>query len=115
MLVNIPSSKKVKSLRGAKLDNIKEFKYLCHCSTLSMTLSAGKHKPGLKATSLRKYGWKSNLDMPIKIKFFRACAESILLYDSETWTVTKTLKMLHTVAEESTIISWYHQLERPQN
>ena len=36
--------------------------------------------------------WKSKLDRPTKIKFFRACVESILLYGSETWTVTKTFE-----------------------
>ena len=32
------------------------------------------------------------LDRTIKIKFFRACVESILMYGSETWTVTKALE-----------------------
>ena len=32
--------------------------------------------------------WKSNLPRPSKIKLFQAPVESILLYGSETWTVT---------------------------
>ena len=36
--------------------------------------------------------WKSNLDRKIKIKIFKACVESILLYGSETWTITKNME-----------------------
>ena len=39
--------------------------------------------------------WKYNLTRPSKIKLFQATVESILLYGSETWTVTtKIRKML---------------------
>jgi len=35
--------------------------------------------------------WKSNLPRRLKINFFRATVESILLYGSKTWTMTKEL------------------------
>ena len=36
--------------------------------------------------------WKSSLSRQLKIRFFRATVESVLLYGSETWTLTKALK-----------------------
>ena len=35
--------------------------------------------------------WKSNLSKNIKIKLFQATMESVLLYGSDTWTVTKKI------------------------
>ena len=35
--------------------------------------------------------WKCNLHKSLKIRFFRACVESILLYNSETWTLTQAM------------------------
>ena len=32
--------------------------------------------------------WKSNLQRPLKIQFFRATVESVLLYGAECWTLT---------------------------
>ena len=37
--------------------------------------------------------WKSSLDRKLKIRFFRACLESVLLYGSETWTITAKIKL----------------------
>jgi hypothetical protein len=56
-----------------------------------MTSNAVKLRHGLQHNKLEKI-WKSKLDRTIKIKFFRACVESILMYGSETWTVTKALE-----------------------
>ena len=36
--------------------------------------------------------WTSNLSRKLKVRLFLATVESVLLYGSETWTVTKTLK-----------------------
>ena len=35
--------------------------------------------------------WKSDLTKEIKLGFFRAAVESILLYGSECWTLTKSM------------------------
>ena len=35
--------------------------------------------------------WTSNISRAIKIRLFSATVESVLLYGSETWTLTKTL------------------------
>ena len=37
--------------------------------------------------------WKSHMSQRVKLSFFLATVESILLYGSETWTMTKTLEM----------------------
>ena len=36
--------------------------------------------------------WQSDLRRDLKINLFQATAESILLYGSETWTMTESLK-----------------------
>ena len=36
--------------------------------------------------------WKSNLNRKLKIRFFIATVESVLLYGSETWTINRTLQ-----------------------
>ena len=37
--------------------------------------------------------WKSSLNRNLKVKLFGACVESILLYNSETWTVTRSMEI----------------------
>ena len=37
--------------------------------------------------------WKSDLDRNLKLRFFRACVESILLYGSETWTISRKMEL----------------------
>ncbi|XP_077868031.1 uncharacterized protein LOC144357878 [Saccoglossus kowalevskii] len=36
--------------------------------------------------------WRSNMSRSFKTQFFRATAESILLYGAETWTLTKAME-----------------------
>ena len=36
--------------------------------------------------------WSSNLTRNLKIRLFRATVESVLLYNSETWTINKSLQ-----------------------
>ena len=36
--------------------------------------------------------WKSNITATLKRNFFRALVESVLLYRSEAWTLTKKLE-----------------------
>ena len=36
--------------------------------------------------------WQSNISVKTKIAFFKACVESILLYGSETWSMTKRVQ-----------------------
>ena len=45
---------------------------------------------GIACNSLNNI-WRSNLTKSIKLKFFQATVESVLLYGSETWTVTNKI------------------------
>ena len=36
--------------------------------------------------------WKSNMNWKIKVRLFRATVESVLLYNSETWTINKNMQ-----------------------
>ena len=43
-----------------------------------------------KACHKLKQIWKSTMNRKLKIQIFRATIETILLYGSETWTITQT-------------------------
>ena len=45
-----------------------------------------------KACHKLKQIWKSTMNRKLKIRIFRATIEIILLYGSETWTITKTFE-----------------------
>ena len=92
LLVNIPSSSRVQALNSTELVSVKEFKYLGSSLPDSFhDFKCRKAQAWVACNKLEKI-WKSKLDRTIKIKFFRACVESILMYGSETWTVTKALE-----------------------
>ena len=44
------------------------------------------------ACNRRHHVWQSNISVKTKIAFFKACVESMLLYGSETWSMTKRLQ-----------------------
>ena len=90
---NINSHYNIKTLKGESLKNVKDFKYLgAHVPTSLHDLNCRKALAWSAANKLERI-WKSNLNRDLKIKFFRACVESILLYNSETWTLTKTMEI----------------------
>ena len=77
---------------GTKLKCVEDFKYLgswVHKSANDLNI-----RIALAWTALNKMTivWKSSLSRQLKIRFFRATVESVLLYGSETWTLTKALK-----------------------
>jgi hypothetical protein len=89
LLVNIPTTSNVQTLDGTNLENIKDFKYLGSSLPDSFhDFKCRKAQAWVACNKLEKI-WKSKLDRTIKIKFFRACVESILSYGSETWTSTQ--------------------------
>ena len=74
------------------MKNVKDFKYLGSSLPDSFhDFKCRKAQAWVACNKLEKI-WKSKLDRTIKIKFFRACIESILLYGSETWTVTQAFE-----------------------
>ena len=56
-------------------------------------MNARKGKAWGACCSLRKI-WKSDLQQSIKIRIFTALVESVFLYGSETWTMTKRLNKI---------------------
>ena len=81
----------MKTKDGEAIKEVSNFKYLG-----AWTESTGKDVKVRKALAwsachnLSKV-WKSNLALKIKIRLFIATVESVLLYGSETWTMTKSL------------------------
>ena len=55
--------------------------------------------------------WKSNMNRKIKVRLFRATVESVLLYNSETWTINKNMQKridgcYTSVLRQATNTSW---------
>jgi hypothetical protein len=76
----------------ATINFVKNFKYLgswlLNCTEDFEIRTA----LALKACILLVEIWKSNsISTAVKIKLFRACVESTLLYSAVTWTLTDTL------------------------
>ena len=82
----------VKALSGEKIKIVENFKYLG-----SWTESTEKDlqiRKALAWTACHKLDkiWTSKLSRKVKIKLFTVTVESVLLYGSEAWTLTSTLK-----------------------
>ena len=89
---NIADPSEIKSLSGESLKRAKDFKYLgAYLPSSEHDFNTRKALAWSAVNKLERV-WKSGLDKSLKIKFFRACVESILLYNSETWTLTQTME-----------------------
>ena len=80
------------TLEGHQLKVVKDFVYLgSHISTTEKDITV---RIGKAWTALSKLNtiWKSNLPDNIKRNFFQAIVTSVLLYGSNTWTLTKKLE-----------------------
>jgi len=89
LLVNIPPTTNVTTLDGTEIQNITEFIYLG--SSVPDSFQDFKYRKAQAWSACNKLTkiWKSSLERATKIRFFRACVESILIYGSETWTITQ--------------------------
>ena len=92
MVLNAPGEDTIKSLSGATLKRFDTFKYLG--SHLPSSLQDSYIRKAMAWDACNKLGCicKSDLDRDLKIRFFRACIESVQLYGSETWTITAKMK-----------------------
>ena len=95
MVFNHQDDVTVKTSTGAILEVVEDLKYLgSWTQSSSKDINTRKARAWRACNKLTKI-WKSNLPRSSKIKLFQATVESILLYGSETWTVTtKVRKML---------------------
>jgi hypothetical protein len=115
MMYNIEDLQHLKTSSGAELKHVRDFKYLG--SWVETTEKDIKIRKALawKALNKMKTIWRSRMTRDTKVRLFRATVESVLLYGSETWTMTPALekslngcytRMLRTVLD----VKWYHHL-----
>ena len=90
MLYNQADAKLV-TLEGNNLKQVEDFRYLG--SWIASSKRDMEIRIGLAWKALNKMDkiWKSNLCRSLKIQFFRATVESVMLYGAESWTLTKAM------------------------
>ena len=76
-------------LEGKNLECVTNFEYLSSWISRKSRDIASYKKTTWPALHKLDNIWKSNLPRWLRIQFFRAGAESILLYGAESWTLTK--------------------------
>ena len=93
MTLNIPEEESsLVGSTGNQLEKVDDFVYLgAWIATTERDLRVRKAKAWTACHKLKKI-WKSSLRRGMKIRLFVATVESILLYGSETWTLTESLK-----------------------
>ena len=82
----------LKSVKGNTLDCVSDFKYLG--SSMESTQKDINVRIALAWAAMNNMStiWQSELSNKMKIGFFRAAIESILIYGAECWTLTKKLE-----------------------
>ena len=82
----------ITTVEGHTLKQVDDFQYLgSWIDTCSKDISI---RIGKAWTALLKLNtiWKSNMSESLRVQFFRATVETVLLYGSTAWTLTKALK-----------------------
>ena len=93
LTTNIKTTYDIKSLSGEGLKHVANFKYLgAYIPSCSHDFNIRKALAWSAINKLERI-WKSSMSRELKLKFFRACIESILIYNSETWTLTRALEI----------------------
>ncbi|XP_072037137.1 uncharacterized protein [Amphiura filiformis] len=94
MVFNQQTEVDVRTADGTSLEVVKDFKYLgAWIKSSEQDIKTRKALAWMACNKLTKI-WKSHLPRQIKVKLFHATVESILLYGSETWTVTTKIRKL---------------------
>ena len=89
---NTDNTNKIKSLNGNEINKVNDFKYLgSYISSTEKDLDIRLAKSWSALNAMNKI-WKSNLKDKLKRNFFRATVESVLVYGSTTWTMTKAME-----------------------
>ena len=79
----------IKSLNNTLLKMVSDYVYLgSYISSSEKDFMTRKGKAWTACNALHKI-WSSNLSRDFKLKIFHAAIEPILLYGSETWTLSK--------------------------
>ena len=83
-----PTRRKLVTLKGNKLQQVENFNYLSSCiqyTEKDMEIRIGQ---AWSALNKREKVLKSNLQNHLKVSFFRAIFENVLLYGAESWNLT---------------------------
>ena len=80
------------TLYGKELKRVKDFLYLGSWVETSEKDITTRIAKAWAALSKMDTTWKSNINRELKIRFFRATVETVLLYGCTTWTLTKALE-----------------------
>ena len=90
--INIQPVGDLVTLGGNKLKEVDHFKYLG--SWIQSSEKDMNKRIGQAWSALNKMMkvWKSNLKNHLKVGFFRATVESVLLYGAECWTMTGKMR-----------------------
>ena len=82
----------LKSITGEMIQTVNDFKYLGAWMISSAQDIKTRKAQAWTACHKLKSIWKSTLHKQFKIRLFVSTVESVLLYGSETWTLTKQLE-----------------------
>ena len=90
MTINIdPADATINSLNDSPIAHVDDFKYLgSYVADDRKDFNTRKGMAWSACIKLQKV-WTSGISDHLKVKFFRACVEPVLLYGSETWTIKK--------------------------
>ena len=92
MSFNQSSNVPISTLNGSKLQKVHNFKYLgAWMASTSQDIHVRKGLAWKSINKLQKI-WKSDLPRQLKVNIFQTLVEPVLLYGSETWTLTKQLE-----------------------
>ena len=92
LYINITQPTVLSTTAGTPIKESTSFKYLGSYVPDSFTDFINRKEQAWTAMGKLTKVWKSNVSRDIKIRFLNASVISILLYGSETWTVTKRFK-----------------------
>ena len=89
--INTPPEVKLVT-QEEELEKVEDFKYLgSYIMSTSQDIKVRKAKAWAALNSMSKI-WTSDIARPVKARFFFATVESVLLYGSETWTLTPSIE-----------------------
>ena len=82
----------IQSINKKTIKHVEDFKYLgSYVNNTENDMKIRISKAWAALNNMQNI-WKSNLPRKIKVNFFRATVESILVYGSTTWTLTVSLR-----------------------
>ena len=90
MTINIDHEEAlIKANNGDPLEHVQDFKYLgSYIADSRKDFNTRKGMAWTACIKLQKV-WTSGISEHLKVKFFKACVEPVLLYGSETWTLNR--------------------------